>query len=70
MLTASEINRKVKAGKTVLVLVPGLKGEQQVLRVRVGLTDSLQAQIMLDGKPCWRNVEWSSIRVPPAPIEK
>lgn len=63
MITCAEINRFVKAGRRVTARVPGFSGEQQILRARVGLLDTLQVQILIDGERCWRNALYSSIRV-------
>lgn len=63
MITCTEINKFVKAGRRVTARVPGFDGEQRIFRARVGLLDTLQVQFLIDGELRWRNAFYSSIRV-------
>lgn len=63
MITCLEINKALKSGRKVYARIAGRDGEFQVQRARVGLRDILQVRVEVDGQLCWKNADWSAVRI-------
>lgn len=62
MITCAEINKALKQGRKVFARFAQL-GELEVLRARVGLSDILQVRVEIGDQLCWKNADWSAVRI-------
>lgn len=63
MITCSEINKAIRAGKLVFATVTGIDGDRIVKQARVGYPCQLQVQVEVAGQLAWLAIYANSITV-------